>query len=186
MIPEWITVIFNLLRPGRILYFAGTLATALCLFLPDNQLEFLGLKKWVTTYRGYFGLGFVVFGSLSAVYAAKAIGPAIWKRILARWKIESFKRTFRALTVREKTVLVWCVEKHARNFRAPRDSKTVQSLIDKRIVTAQRHGWQYTVDWDAWIPMESFREEVRESIGADDPDARDIWKMLEKASTNRI
>ena len=79
-------------------------------------------------------------------------------------------------------VIVWCLEHHTKQFRAPRNHHTVSAMIDKGWVTPTTIGidqsYVYMIVDDAWRAIKANRASVLEAVSKTDQEFKDVWGAL--------
>ncbi len=128
---------------------------AILIFSSDPALERFGLKSFVTQYRTYFGVGFLITLALTLLNSISAMWKFVYPWIVEAYWIRIGKKRLRSLTPREKQILGYYIHNQIRSQSLHMQNGTVNALQKEKIIIqgsslGSLHGFDYIIQPWAW------------------------------------
>ena len=128
---------------------------AILIFSGEPTLEKFGLKSFVSEYRAYFGVGFLVTLALTLVNSVAAVWKFIYPWIAEAYWINIGKKRLKALTPEEKRILGHYIHNQTRSQNLRIQDGTVNALQRERIIIrgsslGSLHGFDFVIQPWAW------------------------------------
>ena len=159
-LPKWIDWIK---LPPRLIA-ALALTIGVLLFSPQAFVDRLGLADIVEGFRGWIGLGFLVFSALLFSHLAAWLRKACWPWIGEAILIRRGKKRLACLDDAERKLLAQFLEANSRSLSLPVDNGTVNVLVKERILFQVSRlgdfveGFAFAIQPWAWEYLQEKRE----------------------------
>lgn len=135
--------------------------TGLCIvfgiliFSTEPTLEKFGLKLFVTDFRAYLGVGFLVTLALTVVNCVSATWKFIYPWVAQAYWISGGKKRLQSLNPTEKEILKYYIQNQTRSQNLPIQNGTVNALEREKIILrgsslGTMHGFDYIMQPWAW------------------------------------
>ena len=131
------------------------IVSGILIFSSESTLDTFGLKVFVSEYRAYIGIAFLITLALTLINTVSAIWKFIYPWIAEACWIRLGKKRLKSLTPKEKEILGYYIKKQTRSQNLPIQDGTVNALEKEKIIIrgsilGSRYGFDYIIQPWAW------------------------------------